>query len=158
MTYLTWIGLTVVVALGVFGVVHVAGAAGRNHPPSRVYQVPDAGWVLMPGRFVSDSGATRLVSMDVLMTYGKRRWNIGGYEVISEAIAVGSKSKFADREEFRMQAAHYLNDAEWRASSWTGRRQKTLGLPCTSLTSITILTEWSFWPNVKACRFMLLLL
>ncbi len=114
MTYITWIGVALVTTIGIFGLVHVASGAGRNQPAQRTHKVPDAGWVTMPGRFIADNGATRLVPMEVLMTYGKRSWNIGGYQQIAEAIAVGSKEKFADRQEFRMLAAHYLQDANWR--------------------------------------------
>jgi len=96
------------------GLSHWVQGAGSKPPVSRSFAVPGAGGVELPGRFVGDSGATRLVPMEVLMVYGHRNWNIGGHQRIGEALAVGSKARFSDREEFRKQAAHYLGDADWR--------------------------------------------
>jgi len=114
MKFLSKIGVALAIAAGALGLSRCEQSAGRNPPGSKRFPVPGAGVVELPERFVADSGATRLVPMEVLMVYGNRKWSVGGHQRIGEALAVGSKARFSDLEEFRKQAAHYLGDADWR--------------------------------------------
>ncbi len=109
-----WIGIATVTVAATIGLIYAANGGGRNVTENKSFQVPGAGWVTLPDRFVQDNGARHLVPLEVLLSYGKRSWNIGGNQKIVEALAVGSKSKFESGDEFRKQAAHYLGDADWR--------------------------------------------
>jgi len=115
MNFLSKLGVSLAVAAGVLGLSRCKQGGWRNPPGPKRFAVPGAGGVELPERFVADNGATRLAPMEVLLAYGNRKWNVGGHQRIREALAIGSKARFSDREEFRKQAAHYLGDADWRS-------------------------------------------
>ncbi|MEO1077588.1 MAG: hypothetical protein AAFX41_16735 [Bacteroidota bacterium] len=109
------VALLIVIGAVVLGVVLVATArAGRRQSASRPMAVPGSGWVVLPGRFVPDRGATRLMPLDLLLAYWARRWSVGGYQRIGEAVAVGRQDRFDGWVAFQRHAAHYLQDADWR--------------------------------------------
>jgi hypothetical protein len=97
-------------------------SSGIMHPKEaeKTFQIPHGGEIVLPGRFVMDPPAPKnevrsaFVPNDFLLLYGKRRWNIGGYQKISEAMAIGHQAVFPDWNEFRKRAAHFLQDADWR--------------------------------------------
>lgn len=88
----------------------------RTEPtePNR-FDIPMAGSVELPGRFVTRTSAPEIMhATELLLAFGRKRTNIGGYRIVSEALALGAKSQFADWNQFRYEAAHYLQDADWR--------------------------------------------
>lgn len=79
------------------------------------HQIPEAGTVELPGRFTTKTSKPEIMhATELLMAFGKRRVNIGGYVIVSEAMAFGSKVRFDSWDVFRFEAAHYLQDADWR--------------------------------------------
>ena len=131
---LTWAALAAAALAGLFGLAQSARGAERNAHARQAFELPGGGWVNLPGRFVRDNNATRLAPIDdMLLVYGKRHWNIGGNQKISEALAVAHVMQFDSRRAFRRQAAHYLGDAQWRGPAreelnWQVARQPGLEL------------------------------
>jgi len=113
-------------ALGALGVALMTNACFRSaHKDPVRHQIPDAGTIELPGRFITRTSKPEIMhATELLMAFGKRRYNIGGNVIVGEAIAFGSKSRFDSWNVFRIEAAHYLQDADWRgpareALKWT---------------------------------------
>lgn len=86
-----------------------------NRKPPEWFDVPGGGRIQLPGRFFVDRARPEAFAPhDLLLVYGKRRSTLSGFKDISEAVAVGRKDVYGDWIGFQKQAAHYLNDAEWR--------------------------------------------
>jgi len=114
------LALLAATAVGIFGWVFNSRAMEKNAAEDKVFPVPGGGQVVLPKRYVVDKAAegnpvqAAFLPDDLLLAYGKRRWNMGGNEIVSEALAVGHKTNFANWEEFRKEAASFLQDADWR--------------------------------------------
>jgi len=100
----------------------------RSSPKEPVrHAIPEAGTIELPGRFHTKTSKPEIMhATELLMAFGKKRYNIGGYVIVGEAMAFGSKARFSSWDVFRIEAAHYLQDADWRGPAredleWTSQ-------------------------------------
>ncbi len=122
-----WLWISGLSMLGVFGCLTIAKAMERPSSSSkddvRKFQIPqEGGTVFLPKRYVQDQAhgnvvAAAFLPRDFLLAFGKRRSNMGGYPVVSEALAVGLRSREPDWDAFRRKAASYLKDANWKVAA-----------------------------------------